>query len=331
MNACRNTRIACSGIGWNLIETVMEYRNLGDSDLRPSSLGLGCVTFGREIDEAASFGMIDRALEVGINLLDTAEAYGKGASEEVLGNYFHHTGRRDQFVLATKKLPSLAYQAVIDGLEASLRRLRTDRVDLYQMHAFDPRTPLEETFRALDKLVSDGKVRAIGCSNFSAANIEEAVEAGKGTECARLVSLQPNYNLAIRDIENEVLPVCVREGLGVLSYSPLGAGFLTGKFRRGGEIPLGTRFDIIPGHQSIYLKDRLFDVVEGLEQIADETGIPMVQLALRWVMTRSRVTSVLIGGRRVAHIDQAIRASEREDVSAELIERLSHLSEPFGD
>jgi len=309
----------------------MKYGILGGSGLEISSLGLGCVTFGREIDEAASFGMIDRALDLGINILDTAEVYGQGASEQVLGNYFRATGRRDRFVLATKKLPALGYQAVIDGLEASLERLRTDRIDLYQLHACDPKTPLKETFRALDKLVSDGKVRAIGCSNFSAGDLMDAVEAGRGTECARLVSLQPNYNLVVREIEKEVLPICAREGLGVLSYSPLGAGFLTGKFRRGGEIPLGTRFDLIPGHQNIYLKERLFDGLEGLERISDETGFPMIQLALRWVMTRSGITSVLIGGRRIEHIDQAIRALEREDIPPEVIERLSRLSEPSDD
>lgn len=308
----------------------MEYRKLGSSDLRPSSIGLGCVTFGREIDEAASFAMIDRALDVGINFLDTAEAYEQGASEEVLGNYFHRSGRRDRFILATKKLPALAYRAVIDGLEASLRRLQTDRIDLYQLHAYDPHTPLEDTFRALDKLVSDGKIRAVGCSNFGADNLMAAVEAGNRTEGAPLVSLQPNYNLVVRDIEEQVLPVCAREGLGVISYSPLGAGFLTGKFRRGGGIPPGTRFDIMPGHQEIYLQDRFFAVLEGLERIAEETGIPMVQLALRWVMTRSGITSVLIGGRQAAHIDQAILASEREDVSAEVVERLSRLSETGG-
>ena len=306
----------------------MEYSNLGDTDLRISSLGLGCVTFGREIDESASFELIDRALAGGINFLDTAEVYGQGASEQVLGEYFQVTGRRDRFVLATKKLPPLGYQAVIDGLEASLKRLKTDRVDLYQLHAYDPQTPLEETFRALDKLVSDGKVRAVGCSNFSAENLLDAVEAGRRTAGARLVSLQPNYNLAVRDIEQEILPICDREGLRVVSYSPLGAGFLTGKFRRGGEIPPGTRFDIIPGHQNIYLKDQLFNVVEGLERIANETRISMVHLALRWVMTRNGVTSVLIGGRRVEHIDQAIRALQADDVSAEVIERLTLLSEP---
>jgi len=306
----------------------MEYRTLGDTDLRVSALGLGCATFGREIDEAASFAMIDRALDSDINLLDTAEAYGQGVSEEVLGNYFRKTNRRDRFVLATKKLPALGYRAVIEGLEASLRRLHTDCVDLYQLHAFDPLTPLDETFRALDRLVSEGKVRTIGCSNFSAGNLAGAIETGRRTAGARLVSLQPNYNLAVREIEQEILPVCAHEGLGVISYSPLGAGFLTGKFRRGGEIPSGTRFDIMPGHQDIYLKDRLFDVVEGLERIALETGCTMIHLALRWVMTRNGITSVLVGGRRVEHIEQAIRALQADDVSAEVIERLTLLSEP---
>jgi aryl-alcohol dehydrogenase-like predicted oxidoreductase len=305
----------------------MKYRNLGDTDLRLSSLGLGCATFGREIGEAASFQMIERALDVGIVILDTAEAYGQGASEEVLGEYFRVTGRRDRFVLATKKLPPLGYQAVIDGLEASLKRLKTDRIDLYQLHAYDPQTPLEETFRALDKLVLDGKVRTVGCSNFSAGNLLDAVAEGRRTAGARPVSLQPNYNLVVRDIEKEILPICAREGLSIISYSPLGAGFLTGKFRRGGEIPPGTRFDIMPGHQDIYLKDRLFDVVEGLERIADETGRSMIHLALRWVLTRSGVTSVLIGGRRVEHIDQALKALDDDSLPSGILERLSHLSQ----
>ncbi len=304
----------------------MEYRKLGNSDLEVSSIGLGCVTFGREIDEAASFLLIDHALEHGINLLDTAEVYAHGASENVIGSYIKKKKNRDNFILATKKIAPLDYDAIIEGLESSLQRLQTDHVDLYQLHVYDQKVSLEETFRALDKLTADGKVRFVGCSNFTAENLKDAFEVSETLSHARFVSIQPNYNLVARGIEQEILPFCQEKTIGVLSYSPLGAGFLTGKFRKGETIPGGTRFDVMPAHQDIYFKDALFEVMEGLRSLADESGLSMIHLALRWVMTRPGVSSVLTGGRHIGHVDQAINAAEAEDVSDALLTRLTELS-----
>lgn len=304
----------------------MEYRKLGNSDLEVSSIGLGCVTFGREIDAAESFLLIDHALEYGINLLDTAEVYANGASENVIGSYFQKKKNRDKFLLATKKIPSLSYDAIVEGLEASLQRLQTDHIDLYQLHAYDPKVPLEETFRALDKLTVDGKIRFVGCSNFTAENLEEAFEVSSKMSHAQFVSIQPNYNLVARAIEQDILPFCQEKTIGVLSYSPLGAGFLTGKFKRGEVIPEGTRFDVMPAHQDIYFKDALFEIMEVLRSLAEESSLSMIHLALRWVMTRPGVSSVLTGGRHVGHIDQAIKAAEAKDVPDEILTRLTELS-----
>ncbi|RIK37356.1 MAG: aldo/keto reductase [Chloroflexi bacterium] len=288
----------------------MEYRTLGNTDLKVSSIGLGCVTFGREIDEATSFTVMDHALERGITLFDTAEAYAKGRSEEVVGQWLKARGRRDQIVLATKVTPPLDEERILAAAEASLRRLQTDVIDLYQLHAFDPKTPLEATLAALNKLVEQGKVRYLGCSNFAAWQLCKALWEADANGWPRLESVQPNYNLAVRDIEAELLPCCADQEIGVITYSPLGAGFLTGKYTRSKTAPAGTRFDLLPSHWSIYDNEVAFQRMEKLRTKAEQTGRPMVDLALSWVMGQPGVTSVLIGCRSTAHVDQAFVAEQ---------------------
>lgn len=288
----------------------MEYRTLGNTDLKVSSIGLGCVTFGREIDEATSFTVMDHALERGITLFDTAEAYAKGRSEEVVGQWLKARGRRDQIVLATKVTPPLDEERILAAAEASLRRLQTDVIDLYQLHAFDPKTPLEATLAALNKLVEQGKVRYLGCSNFAAWQLCKALWEADANGWPRLESVQPNYNLAVRDIEAELLPCCADQEIGVITYSPLGAGFLTGKYTRSKTAPAGTRFDLLPSHWSIYDNEVAFQRMEKLRTKAEQTGRPMVDLALSWVIGQPGVTSVLIGCRSTAHVDQAFVAEQ---------------------
>ncbi len=289
---------------------MIQYRTLGKSDQRVSSIGMGCVTFGREIDLPTSFEVMDHALEQGITLFDTAEAYAGGASETVLGKWIAQRKVRDQIVLATKVSGTLSRQRVISSAEESLKRLQTDRIDLFQLHIWDDQTPLEETLEALTSLVEQGKIRSIGCSNWSACQVSMALDLIQKKGLARLESVQPPYNLVQRDIEADLLPLCADQGVGVISYSPLAAGFLTGKYRQGQEIPKGTRFDVIPGHQPIYFTTHGYDTLSKLESLAEETGHSMVQLALAWVLNQANITSVLIGARNKAQIDQALEAAK---------------------
>jgi aryl-alcohol dehydrogenase-like predicted oxidoreductase len=298
----------------------MEQRSLGRSGLRVSAIGIGGATFGREIDGPTSFAVLDRALERGITLIDTAEAYGAGRSEELIGRWLAERGARDRLTLATKVSGALTAERVRGSCEASLRRLGVEHVDLFQLHRWDPEAPFEETLEAMDELVRAGKTRAVGCSNYAAWQLAKALWRQDVAGLARFEATQPVYNLADRRIEQELLPLCADQGLGVISYSPLGAGFLTGKYRPGGVVPQGTRFAIVPAHQELYFTPARFRVMEGLRRTAADAGLPMAHAALAWVLSRPGVTSVLIGARDPAHVDQALAAAEGlpSDVGAAL-------------
>ena len=302
----------------------MEIRQLGNSELHVSSIGLGSVTFGREIDAEESFSVIDYAMDRSINLIDTAEVYSAGTSETVLGQWLSRSSNRQKVVLGTKIVPPLGRERILQVAEDSLRRLQTDVIDLYQLHAFDANTPLEETMDALNTLVQQGKVRYLGCSNFDAWQICKALWIADVNDLAPMVSVQPNYSLAIRDIEAELLPFCADQNIGVTSYSPLGAGFLTGKYTKTWTAPKGTRFDVMPDHWDIYENDTSMRRMEGLRAIAEETGISMVQLALAWAIGQPGITSVLIGCRTLSHVDQAFNAEEM-GLTQELRDRLNAL------
>jgi 1-deoxyxylulose-5-phosphate synthase len=288
----------------------MEPRPLGKSDLKVSPIGMGCVTFGREIDRDTSFAVLDHALASGITLYDTAEAYAAGASENVLGAWMASRKTRERIVLATKVAGPLTPARIIESTEASLGRLKTDRIDLFQLHSWDGDTPLAQTLEALDTLVRQGKVRYIGCSNFMAWQLAKALLLTGQHGLARFESVQPPYNLVQRSIETDLLPLCVDQNIGVISYSPLAAGFLSGKYRRGQALPKGTRFDIMPAHQPIYCNDHGYSVLERLDQIAQRSGRSLVQVALSWILGRPHISSVLIGARNTAQVDQAFAASE---------------------
>ena len=302
----------------------MEIRQLGKSALQVSSIGLGSVTFGREIDAQTSFSIIDHAMDRGINLIDTAEAYSAGGSETVLGQWLARGSNRQKVVLATKIAPPLGRDRILQFAEDSLRRLQTDVIDLYQLHAYDASTPLEETLDALNTLVEQGKARYLGCSNFAAWQLCKALWIADVNSWAPLVSVQPNYNVAIRDIEDELLPFCADQDMGVLSYSPLGAGFLTGKYTTTWTAPKGTRFDVMPDHWDIYENDVSMRRMEGLRDISAQTGVSMVQLALAWAIGQPGITSVLIGCRKLSHVDQAF-AAEEMGLATELRDKLNAL------
>jgi aryl-alcohol dehydrogenase-like predicted oxidoreductase len=302
----------------------MEYRRLGNTGLRVSPLVLGCMTFGREIDEASARPIIARALDAGINFFDTANVYSNGASEEIVGRALKDV--RDKVVLATKVYGPMgdapndrgaSRYHIMNSIQASLRRLQTDHVDLYQIHHFDPATPLEETLRALDDLVRAGQVRYIGCSNFAAWQVVRALRISDREHLAPFVSVQPRYNLVFREPETELLPMCESEGLGVIPYSPLAGGFLTGKYTSGAPIPPDTRLATSPWYQGIYVKDKNYRVVQALDEYARERGVPKEQLALAWVMSHPAVTAPIIGARTVAHLDTALAALELHMTSEE--------------
>ena len=288
----------------------MQYRPLGQSGLAVSAIGMGCVTLGREIDETASRAVLDRALERGITFFDTAEGYGDGESEEILGRWLADRNARDRVVLATKMSPPQSRQRVREAAEESLRRLNTDVIDLFYLHAWDSDTPVEETAAGLDDLVRQGKIKAAGCSNLKAWQLCKMLLAQQGEGSCRVQAVQPAYNLVDRAVEDELLPLCADQQIASVTYSPLAAGFLTGKYRRDGEIPQGSRFDVRPGHQPLYMHDAGFAVLDRLEAVAERTGQSVVQLSLAWVMAQPTVTSVLIGARTPAQVDQAFDARD---------------------
>lgn len=302
----------------------MEYRALGRSGLTVSSIGLGCVTFGREIDRDQSFAVLDHARAQGITLFDTAEAYGGGRSESVLGEWLAERGSRAGLVIASKVSGQLTRERVLTSAEASLKRLRTDCIDLFQLHNWDAATPLDETLGALELLVRQGKARAVGVSNWRTWQFAKALLLSSAGTGLRIESVQPPYNLVQREIEPDLLPLCIDQQVGITSYSPLGAGFLTGKYERGVDVPKGTRFDVIPGHQPIYFTEAGYRVVEGLRAVSRECGRSMIDLSLAWVAAQGGVTSMIVGARSVAHVDQAL-AADRQGLEPELRARLSAL------
>ncbi|HWI63264.1 MAG TPA: aldo/keto reductase [Symbiobacteriaceae bacterium] len=319
----------------------MEYRNLGDSGLKVSRVCLGTMAFGRWIDEATSGRIIDTALEAGINFIDTANMYGKGQdtgnyaergmSETILGNLLG--SRRERVVLATKvRHPmgpgpndsGLSRGHMMSAVEASLRRLKTDYIDLYQCHSFDPETPLEETLRAMDDLVHQGKVRYIGCSNFAAWQIAKAHGISAREGLARFISVQPQYSLLVRNIEAELIPFCKSEGVGIMVYSPLGRGLLAGRYRADGPLPEHSRGAAGERLLHALMTDRNLQRVERFRTICAEWGLPMAQVAQAWVLQNPAVTTAILGASRPEQIADAVAAAALK-LTDEQMKRLEDL------
>lgn len=294
----------------------MEYRQLGTSGLRVSVIGLGGNTFGRYADEQQTAAIVRQALESGINMIDTADVYGNGVSEELLGKAIR--GHRDELVIATKVGSRMgegpndqgsSRRHIIAGCEASLRRLGVDAIDLYQVHWFDPLTPQEETLSALDDLVRAGKVRYIGCSNYDGWRIVQSLWISDRRNLARFVSVQPEYNLLNRDVEREIIPVCQEYGLGIIPYFPLDAGVLTGKYKPGEPVPENTR-----GYNNPRFEPRLqrstLEKVQRLDAWARESGHTVAELALAWLATRPAVSTIIAGTRRPEQVAANARAAD---------------------
>lgn len=295
----------------------MELRPLGSTGIRVSELCLGAMTFGREADEATSRKMVDRFLDAGGNFVDTADVYSAGVSEEITGRAL--AGKREQVVLATKvRFPmgdgpndvGASRRHIRLGVETSLRRLGTEWIDLYQIHCWDARTPLEETVSTLDDLVREGKVGYVGASNYTAWQLMKALGVAALHEWTPFASLQPEYSLITRDIERELLPLCRNEGLAVLPWSPLAGGILTGKYRKGEDLPQGTRGGEAeePITFTYKLDDRAWSVVEAVQKVAADTGKTAAQVALNWVTNRPGVTSPIIGARDLDQLEDNLGA-----------------------
>ncbi len=299
----------------------MEYRSLGRTGVKVSSLCLGCMMFGGKTTPADSAAIIDRALDAGINFLDTANVYSVGRSEEATGEALKRNGKRNGVVLATKVHGKMGpgpndmnntRRHIIEQCEASLRRLQTDWIDLYQIHRPQSDMPIDETLRAMDDLVRSGKVRYIGTSTFAAWQLVESRWASKEYALNRFVCEQPPYNLLDRRIERELLPMAQSYGIGTIPWSPLAGGLLTGKYSRDARPPEDSRYANIDANPMYRrrMNDAIWDVIEGLETIAKEKGVSLSQLSLAWVMHQPGVTSPIIGPRTMDQFEDNLKAVE---------------------
>jgi aryl-alcohol dehydrogenase-like predicted oxidoreductase len=323
-------------------DTNMEYRQLGESGLRVSCLTLGTMSFGgrgpfRDVGQTDLEGarrQIDRALDAGVNLIDTADMYSAGAAESILGRALN--GRRHEVLIASKaRFPmgpgpndaGLSRHHLIEACEASLRRLGTDHIDLYQVHEWDGLTPLEETLAALDHLLQSGKVRYVGCSNFGGWQVMKALGIADRAGLPRFVSQQVYLSLQERSAEYEIVPSAIDQGLGLLIWSPLAGGLLSGKYRRGEPAPPGSRRAGEWAEPPVYDEDKLFDTVEMLVEIAEDGGVSPSRVALAWLLRRPGITTVIVGARNDEQLADNLAAVELE-LSEEEINRLEAVSRP---
>ena len=315
---------------------------LGATGAVVSTLALGTMTFGTETDEVGAHVQLDRYVEVGGNLIDTADVYSRSESEHIVGRWLAaRSGARDQIVLATKGRfatggqpndVGLSRRHLGAALDASLRRLGVDTIDLYQLHAYDPLTPIDETLRFLDDAVRAGKIHYVGLSNFTGWQLQKAVDIAEFRGLSRPVTLQPQYNLLAREIEWEIIPAAQENGLGLLPWSPLGGGWLTGKYHRD-EAPTGaTRLGENPDRGvEAYARrsrvERTWDVIDAVREIAEKRGLSMAQVALAWAVDRPTVTSVILGARTLEQLDDNLGAADLHLASDEA-QRLDEASDP---
>lgn len=320
----------------------MRHVRMGRTGLQVSRLCLGTMTFGLQCSEEESVAILDRAADAGITFVDTADVYPLGGTaddvgrtEEIVGRWMK--GRRDQVILATKCVGPMGPQRwnrgssrkhIREAVEASLRRLQTDHIDLYQLHGPDPSTPIEETLGALDDLVHEGKIGYIGCSNFAAWQVALAVGRSEAHGLARFDCVQPRYNLLYRRNELELFPLCEQEGIGVIPYNPIAGGLLSGKHRAAASPTEGTRFTLgtaAERYQERYWHEQQFDTVEQLKAIAEEAGMPLVTMAVAWCLAQPAVTAPIVGASRPEQLDASIAALD-VTLDPELMTRIDELT-----
>jgi aryl-alcohol dehydrogenase-like predicted oxidoreductase len=325
----------------------MELRNLGKSGLRVSALSLGAMTFGESStfmkgvtspDEEAR-RVFDAAIDAGVNLVDTANVYSEGRSEELTGQWIR--GKRDRVLLATKcRFPigfgqkptgphdmGLSRRHILDACEASLKRLGTDFIDLYQVHMQDTSVPIEETLRALDDLVTEGKVRYVGCSNYTGYRLTESLWASDRLRTHRYESVQLQWSLAVRDAEREVVPACRAFGLGVLVWSPLARGFLSGKYKKGQAAPTGSRLESWKDSYQAYDNDRMWNLIDVLGKVAARRETTHAAVALAWLLARPEVSTIIVGARSIAQLEDNLKAASVK-LSPEDVKELDAASKP---
>ncbi len=317
----------------------MKIKRLGRTGLKVSEICLGTMTFGNQADEQTSFAIMDIADNAGVNFIDTADVYPLGgglekvgATEIIVGNWIKRRGVREKIVLATKcrgamgpepNDEGLSRRHIISACEASLKRLQTDYIDLYQVHSPDPSTPIEETMRALDDLVKSGKVRYIGCSNYLGWQLAEALWTSDKFNLARFDCDQPRYNILFRMIEDEILPLCQSQGVGVIAFNPLAGGMLTGRYQKGQGLEQGTRFALGNNsgelYRKRYWKDAMFEAVDAIKQFLAPRDKSLTHVALAWVLQNPVVTSAIIGASRpdqladsLQGVDLALDTEERD-------------------
>jgi aryl-alcohol dehydrogenase (NADP+) len=323
----------------------MQHARLGHTGLQVSRICLGTMTFGLQVEEDASRAILDKAAEAGVTFLDTADVYPLGGdlttagrTEEIVGRWLR--GKRSDFVVATKCFGPMgrnrwdmgnSRRHIMDAIDASLRRLQTDFVDLYQLHFDDSGVPLDETLGALDDLVRTGKVRYVGCSNFLAYRLARALGRSDALGLARFVSVQPRYNLLFREFERELFPLCLEEGIGVIPYNPIAGGMLSGKHDRTKAPEEGTRFTLgnaARTYQDRYWHENVFDTVDELVKIADDAGIPMPTLAVAWTLCNPAITSPIVGASRPDQLDATMAAVDMQ-LDDDLVQRLNDVTAAY--
>ncbi len=323
----------------------MQHVRLGHTGLQVSRICLGTMTFGLQVDEERSRAILDHAADGGVTFLDVADVYPLGGdlttagrTEEIVGRWL--AGRRDQFVVATKCFAPMGTRPwdmgnsrrhILDAVDASLRRLQTDFIDLYQLHFDDPGVPLDETLTALDDLVRAGKVRYVGCSNFLAYRLARALGRSDVLNVVRFVSVQPRYNLLFREFERELFPLCLEEGVGVIPYNPIAGGMLSGKHDRTKPPEEGGRFTLgnaARTYQDRYWHDNVFDTVDELVKIAEQAGMSLPTLAVAWVLRNPAITSPIVGASRPDQLDATLGALDVR-LDDDLVERLDEVTAPY--
>src|SRR3954451_23554699 len=323
----------------------MEHVRLGRSGLPVSRICLGTMTFGLQVEEDRAHSILDHASELGVTFLDTADVYPLGGdlatvgrTEEIVGRWL--SGKRDQYIVATKCFGPMGRRRwdmgnsrrhIMDAIDASLRRLQTDFIDLYQLHFDDPGVPLEESLGALDDLVRVGKVRYVGCSNYLAYRLARATGISEAKGLARFDSVQPRYNLLFREFERELFPLCLEEGIGVIPYNPIAGGMLSGKHDRSKPPDEGTRFTLgnaARTYQDRYWHDNVFDTVDQLVKIADAAGMPLPTLAVAWTLAPPAITSPIVGASRPEQLDATCAALDIT-LEPDLLDTLNEVTAPY--
>jgi aryl-alcohol dehydrogenase (NADP+) len=324
----------------------MHHTRFGRTGLRVSRLCLGTMTFGLQCNEQQSIAILDAAAEGGIDFLDAADVYPLGGdsttagrTEEILGRWLK--GKRARFVLATKCVgqmgpkpwdQGMSRKHILDAIDASLKRLQTDYVDLYQLHGFDPTTPIDEALEALDTVVQSGKARYVGVSNWMAHRVARALGRSEVKKLVRIDSVQPRYNLLFRTFERDLLPLCEEEGVAVIPYNPLAGGLLTGKHNRTAPPEQGTRFTVGRAgamYQTRYWHEREFDTIEDLRGVANESGMSLATLAVRWVISNKAITAPIIGASRPDQLADSLAAGEKGALPDDLKAKLDEMTAPY--